>query len=101
MVRAELVVDAGAELGESPCWDARTSTLWWVDMDAGRLHQFDPSSGSHSVADLGVTIGALAPRLGGGFVLADAEGFAAYDGGSRPGARRPLAPVLDQDASLR
>lgn len=31
--------DAGALLGESPVWAAKADAVWWVDIDANRLHR--------------------------------------------------------------
>ncbi len=28
-----------AELGEGPCWDADTQSLYWVDIPASRVHR--------------------------------------------------------------
>ena len=43
---AELVLDARADLGEGPVWDARTGELLWVDIMAGLVHRFDPAVGA-------------------------------------------------------
>ena len=42
----ELVLDARADLGEGPAWEARTGCLYWVDIHAGHLHIFNPMEGS-------------------------------------------------------
>ncbi|HYH60697.1 MAG TPA: SMP-30/gluconolactonase/LRE family protein [Solirubrobacterales bacterium] len=36
--QVECVWPAGAQLGESPCWDHRSRRLFWVDIKAGTLH---------------------------------------------------------------
>ena len=76
----EVVVPAGAELGERPVWDHQRSCLLWVDINAGRLHEYRPDAGNQLVLELAgegraTAIGAAAPRLGGGYVLAAADGF--------------------------
>jgi len=71
----EVAAAAGAELGERPVWDAQTSCLLWVDIKAGQLHQHGPKEGDSVVASAGVPVGAAAPRAGGGYVLAAADGF--------------------------
>lgn len=95
---AVLVVDAAAELGESPYWDRRSGSLRWADMHRGRLHSWDRSTGSHAEVALGGTIGACAPRATGGMVLAVADGFAVCD---PDGSLRLVAPVLSGDDALR
>lgn len=42
----ELVVDAGARLGEGPLWDPRSDVLWWVDLLGEAIHRHDPADGS-------------------------------------------------------
>ena len=66
---------AGAELGERPVWDAAASCLIWVDILAGHLHQYRPGTGDEVHHAAGVPVGAAAPRAGGGYVLAAADGF--------------------------
>ena len=76
----EVVVPAGAELGERPVWDHQRSRLLWVDILAGRLHEYRPGEGNQLVLELPgeerpTAIGAAAPRRRGGYVLAAADGF--------------------------
>ena len=37
-MQAEIIYDAGATLGEGPAWDAKTKTLYWVDILEKRVH---------------------------------------------------------------
>lgn len=41
----EVVTDLGNEIGESPVWHPGTSQLHWVDVERGRLFQYEPVSG--------------------------------------------------------
>lgn len=75
----ELVLDASAELGEGPRWDARGQRLFWVDIMAGRVHAFRPSTGECRHVDVGRPVGALACARDGSVVLAVAGGFARLD----------------------
>lgn len=45
----ECVLDIKADVGECPVWCTRTSSLYWVDVYAGRLNRFDPSTGANEV----------------------------------------------------
>lgn len=74
-LKAELVLAAQAELGEGARWDSRTSSLLWVDILRGELHQFNPSSGKDTSRSVGRHLGAVAPRTKSGFVAATREGF--------------------------
>jgi sugar lactone lactonase YvrE len=78
-MQPELLLDARADLGEGPAWDARRNCLYWVDIHAGRLHAFDPHEKADRHVDLGEPIGCLAPRQAGGLILALRSGFAALD----------------------
>jgi sugar lactone lactonase YvrE len=80
----QVAVAAGAELGERPVWDHIRSCLLWVDIHAGRLHRYRPDEGNDVVLELvaggrAIAIGAAAPRRGGGYVLAAADGFRLAD----------------------
>jgi sugar lactone lactonase YvrE len=76
---AELVLDAHAELGEGPLWDARTGELLWVDLLRGIVHRFDPATGRDRPFEAGRPVGAVVPRARGGYVLAVQDGFAFAD----------------------
>ncbi|NLX56551.1 MAG: SMP-30/gluconolactonase/LRE family protein [Planctomycetaceae bacterium] len=75
----ELVLDAQATLGEGAIWHAREQRLYWVDIDLGRLHRYDPVSETDQVFELGQMIGTVVPRAGGGLMVALQHGFAAFD----------------------
>jgi sugar lactone lactonase YvrE len=78
--RAELVLDARADLGEGPLWDARTAELLWVDIMAGLLHRFDPATGNDVALDVGQPVGCVVPRASGGWMLGLQAGFATANG---------------------
>jgi sugar lactone lactonase YvrE len=77
---AELVLDARADLGEGPLWDARSGELLWVDIMAGLLHRYDPATGNDIALDVGQPVGCVVPRASGGWMLGLQAGFAAADG---------------------
>lgn len=79
----ELVLDAGAEVGESPVWDAERSELLWVDIPRGLVHRLDPATGRDEPVPVGQPVGALALRASGGLVLALRDGFGLLDTGGR------------------
>ena len=60
----ELVLDARAELGEGPRWDARGQRLLWVDIMRGRIHAFRPGQAACRSVDARRPVGALACLLG-------------------------------------
>jgi sugar lactone lactonase YvrE len=75
----ELVLDAKATLGEGAIWHARAERLYWVDIEPGRLHIFNPLDGSDRAFELGQMVGTVVPRTRGGVMLALQHGFAAFD----------------------
>jgi sugar lactone lactonase YvrE len=89
--RWEVAVPARAELGERPVWDAAQHSMIWVDISAGRLHRFSATRADEVIVDLGIPLGAAAPRQGGGYVLAAADGFRLTDsaGAADGGPVRP------------
>src|SRR5215467_13483738 len=67
-----------AELGEGPCWDAESQSLYWVDIPASRVHRLS-AGGVHSSWHVGAPAGAVVLREGGGLVVAAGNGFLALD----------------------
>ncbi|MGB6041765.1 MAG: SMP-30/gluconolactonase/LRE family protein [Pirellulales bacterium] len=80
---AKLLLDARAELGEGPIWDVARQRLWWVDIEPGILHCFDPATGSDDTYDIDQRVGTVVVRQSGGLMLAVEQGFADYDLDSR------------------
>ena len=87
----DLVDDAHARLGEGPVWSRDEAVLYWVDIDLGRVHRFDPALGDDEHVDVGEPVGAVAPRRDGGLLLALKSGFALVD--QWRGTPRRLAEV--------
>lgn len=57
----------------------RQQRLLWLDIPHGRVHRFDPVTGSDEVSAVGKPVGAVGLRTGGGLVLAVEDGFALLD----------------------
>jgi sugar lactone lactonase YvrE len=87
----ELVLDARADLGEGPRWDARGQRLLWVDIMRGRVHALRPAQHACRNVEVGRPVGAVAGAADGGLILAAAGGFARLDWDS--GHVEPLVPV--------
>jgi sugar lactone lactonase YvrE len=95
----ELILDAGAELGEGPVWDAGARALIWVDITAGLVHRFDPETGGDEVFDVGRPVGAAVPTTSGRLALALSDGFWILDTDS--GRMEPVADVEWDDPRTR
>jgi len=78
ILEPEKVDVPSAELGEGPCWDAESQSLYWVDITAERVHRLS-AAGVHSSWHVGAPAGAVVPRAGGGLVVAAGNGFLALD----------------------
>ena len=74
-MEAERAVDARAELGEGPLWDARAGCLYFVDILRGRVHRWVPADGSQRVYEIGQSVGAVSLTEGSDLVLAMRDGF--------------------------
>lgn len=72
-----------AELGERPVWDDVLGRLIWVDVNSGRIINYDLATEAETVLELGVSVGAVAPRRGGGYVAATGDGFRILDDAGR------------------
>ena len=82
--KAELVLNAGAELAEGPLWSEDEQKLYWVNINVGELHRFDPADGKDESFSCGEPIGTVALRKDGGLVGALKSGIYLLDfeGGS-------------------
>ncbi len=78
-IAVESVLPIKSQVGEGAVWDSHLQVLWWLDIPAGKIHRFDPSSGLNETQDFGEPVGCLAPRASGGLVLAAKSGFWLYD----------------------
>ncbi len=78
-IAAELVVDSHCQLGEGPLWSVRERCLYWVDIEANRVHRYDPATrAARSVATDGA-VGTVVERASGGLVIGYQGGFAGLD----------------------
>jgi len=57
-----VTASAPAVLGESPVWDERTGTLYWVDIERGELHHCRADGSQQGAIRLGQRIGCIALR---------------------------------------
>jgi sugar lactone lactonase YvrE len=78
-MKPELLLDARAELGEGPAWDAAANKLTWVDIHAGDLHIFHPQNATDSIISLGEPVGCGVPCQSGDLVIALRSGIATLD----------------------
>ncbi|MFZ0501775.1 MAG: SMP-30/gluconolactonase/LRE family protein [Steroidobacteraceae bacterium] len=66
-MQIEVVLDAGAAIGESPTWASAERALYWIDVKRPALYRYDPVTGRQRSWNVGSDIGAFA-------LLADSAG---------------------------
>jgi sugar lactone lactonase YvrE len=85
----DCAVASRSKVGEGAVWDPQDDVLWWVDIPDGLIHRFDPETGVNRTSDFGEPVGCVAPRKGGGLVVAAKSGFWLFD--PETCARSPVA----------
>ncbi|WP_308467245.1 SMP-30/gluconolactonase/LRE family protein [Rathayibacter soli] len=93
------------ELAEGPIWDARSATLWWVDIPAGAVihgrivaHRRDGQIEELGRTVFGETVGAVGLAADGGLIVAAQRGLATID---LAGRIHHGPPLLAEDADSR
>lgn len=69
----DVVVPAGALLGECPLWSRTDQLLYWIDIDGRLIHRFDPSTGNDTAVRLNGRPGSVALTPEPGRLLAAVE----------------------------
>ncbi|CAN5116091.1 SMP-30/gluconolactonase/LRE family protein [soil metagenome] len=98
MTTVDIAIDAGADLGEGPLWDARRARLLWLDITRHQIHEFDPATGQDRTRDVGQPVGAVGLRRQGGLIGALRDGFARID---ETGGCTFVASVESENAETR
>jgi sugar lactone lactonase YvrE len=78
-VTIDLVLDAKAQLGEGPIWDAIRARLLFVDIMRGDVHEFDPVTQSDRIIHVSEPVGAVVPSRRGDWIIATQTGFSRLD----------------------
>lgn len=90
--RLQCVLDIRASLAEGPVWSTAEQVLYWVDINAPSLNRFDPATGRNVAFPMPASIGCLALRQRGGFVVALRDGFWTVSANGTLEAKRVDAP---------
>ncbi|HEX4024170.1 MAG TPA: SMP-30/gluconolactonase/LRE family protein [Steroidobacteraceae bacterium] len=59
-MQIEVVLDAGAIIGESPTWDAGEGSLYWIDVKRPALYRYHPKTAAQRAWPMPADIGAFA-----------------------------------------
>jgi len=92
----EIIYDARATLGEGPAWDAKTQTLYWVDILEKRVYYH--CDGDNGFAQLDDMPGCLAPTKNGTLIVAAHASFLDLNPVSD---KRTILATLDEPADNR
>ena len=95
----ECVLDAKAALGEGPVWDPDAGCLYFVDIERGLVHRYDPDTQASRSHQVDAMVGAVALTVSGDLLLAVRDGFARLDPDS--GRVRRIACVEADRPDLR
>lgn len=87
MIRTEPVGQIRSRWGEGPVW--WRDALYYVDIEGGFVHRYDPADGSEKSWPVGQRVGTVVPRASGGLVIAGDNGFLFLD--EETGALTPIA----------
>lgn len=97
-MKTELHLDAKATLGEGPAWDAKSQTLYWLDILEKRIY-----AGMEVIAQLDKFIGCLAPRPDGNLLIAlsDAEGRSFFVNLNPDSSQQTVLATVKESATNR
>jgi sugar lactone lactonase YvrE len=70
----KLIHDANVVLAETPVWDKRNARVYWTDLFAGDIHEYDPVSGEDRKWPTGKWIGSAIPASDPSKIFAALEG---------------------------
>ena len=93
-MKAQLLFDVKATLGEGPVWDERTQTLYWIDIINKRIY-----ADADVLIELDEFVGCLAPRKSGGLILTKRFSFWTLE--THPAQMTFLATLTDEPSNNR
>ncbi|HXE48560.1 MAG TPA: SMP-30/gluconolactonase/LRE family protein [Ramlibacter sp.] len=94
-MRAELVFDARNAIGESPVWLASQQALYWVDIPARRLYEWDSATRHVRHWTAPEMIGSIAAHASGGWICAMETGVFHLHADSDGALRGPRVAAVD------
>lgn len=86
-------------LGESPLWDKRTQTLYWVDILGPKIHAFTPRTQHYRNWPMPTLVGCIALRKLGGLVVGLRDHLAFFD--PQTEIVTPWVPIVEHDPRVR
>lgn len=74
-----VVLNARADLGEGAIWNQQENLLWWIDIEKGILHKFNPEDGTDKEYPMFRRIGTVVPTVSGKALVALEDGLNFFD----------------------
>jgi D-xylono/L-arabinono-1,4-lactonase len=90
----EAVANYHCVVGENPLWNPDDESIYWVDIETGRLFRAEHASGRHECFYQGPVLGGFTRQADGTLLLFEADRIATLDA---RGARRVLLEGIDPD----
>jgi sugar lactone lactonase YvrE len=78
VLKAELLLDTKSDLGEGAIWHPKEKKLYWVDINQGLLHRYDPATRTNETIELGQKVGTVVPANCGNAIVALHDGIYRY-----------------------
>ncbi len=78
-MKATLLLDSKAALGEGALWNKKTQELYWIDIENGILHIYNPQNQKDRTINLGQRVGTVVPTEGGNALVALEDGIYEID----------------------
>ncbi len=97
--KAEIFVQAGADLAEGPAWNQSAGCLVWVDILGRKVHLTEADGGARASFPFDRHVGAALPAADGTYLVVLRDGFVTLDPAT--GAVTPVLDVLTDRPGLR
>lgn len=91
-IKVECVIKEQNEIGESPVWEEKDSTLLYVDILGKRVSRWNSLTNQIDSIATEKLVGCVVPRQAGGYVIAEETRFAFVDW-----VKRSVTPVANVD----
>lgn len=92
-MNAHCILPAGSVLAEGPVW--HHDRLWWVDIERGEIHAFDPSTAADQVWKFPHKIGFIIPSVRGDFIIGSDQGLFRFSPETEP-----LTPIAHPEKGI-
>ena len=96
----EKLAAENAVVGEGPVWDVESQTLYWIDIQGGKIWNYDPSSGENNLLHTGYNVAGATRNKRGGLAFGAAHrAQASTEGVARFAPLACAGPLLSAELS--